>query len=316
MSPENLSPENSHSANVVYQVDLLRFDVMARIKGDHAPTDLSTDLHPLGYYEASDARIAAGGVANETHEHEADIVMRVRRQSGGWGYGTPMSGLPRKLLPRLRVSNREGVEKPAKTFAQSGSTDGNGLVLSDMLRSRDLESRWNSNTAGVSLSPNVGSNWVPIYMEWASVEWKMGANGEKEWDHNFFVGLGERKEWLWTKIKFNEEIPLTTHSIKFVVTRLQVREKDENGKEVERIYTTVPIEPNSVRPDDATDLTPEIVLVPQIDASAFLKFAPEVATDETPGVYKTQLTILKNPEQTLKHFIVELEDQNVYLPRH
>ena len=313
---ENKDEDYTASVSVHYEVDTIGFQLFSRIKADHDPTDLYTDLGRDAFF----ASIAVGGLETENHEHEADVAMFVKRQSGNFGYGSPMTNVPRSILPRLRISNREGVKTAARLDGlNTGNTDQSGRVMADHLISRDLETNgWEGGDVSVYLSsvPYVHNR---IHMSWGRTHWRMGEYGEKPWDYSFLSATQEDKFWLWAKVMFRDDeddskdLPLIGHSMKFVVTRLQVRERDANGKTVERVYTTTPIYPHS-EPFDSYESrrAPEIILVDEIDVSKYIEFSPAIVRDNKNGIYKTQAKLLKNPDQSVRHFIIELEDQGAH----
>ena len=298
------------SARVGYAADIVTFGLMSRLKGDHDPTDLWTDLRPPGYYGASSATIAAGGLETPGREHEADIVMQVKRAGGNWVYGTPLGGIERGILPRLRASNREGVETPAEITEQEGTTNAGGHVLSDVLRSRDKESRmYGPDMVGVYLN-NANSNWNPIYMRWASVEWKMGQNGEKPWNSKFILFNSDYTETVWLKAKTIEDKPLVGHTLNLVPQRVVVSEMDEAMEEmVTKIFTTNPQEVTQNAGD------PDVRVYYQQDLSTLTGsylILPGAMSGDDQGVYTGQITVKYSPNFSVLSYQLAVEDQAVY----
>ena len=305
------------SCSVYYYADVISFDLISRIKGDHDESDLYTDLRASGYYPASSARIAAGGFVTDEHEHEADIVMRIKRSGGNFGYGTTLPNVPRSLLPRLHIHNREGVEKPADSEEKSGMTDADGRVLSDVLTSRDLETHGGE---GGDMSVSFSSDDRParsIYLDWGETQWRMGENGEKSWNNRFLLLGGDYTEWVWAKVtqfESDENKPLLDHTMKLVVNRLQVRETNsETDAEQTTLYTTNQREANQYANNGDDDASFRVVYAPDLtDQVTRFVGLPGEMSDSGNGVYKGQFTIHKIAGVTIDKLNFALEDQGVY----
>ena len=308
----------SASYSATYSVDLLRFDLMSRLKGDHDATDLTTDLIASDYRNIPSAYIAAGGFETEAHDHEADIVMAVKTRGGNWGNGTPIPDVERDILPRLRISNREGVEKSAKTQKQGGTTDSSGRILSDVLTSRDIESRMYARDM---VSVHLGSapaNSNPIYMHWGNVKWRMGQEGDKQWNTRFLLLGSDYSEWVWVQIKKYDDKPLLGHTVRLIVDRLQVSETDEQTGEVETtLYTTNKTEADQYSDNGDDDPSFRVVYAKDLtgDVSRFIAL-PGAMSDSGGGVYKGQFTINQIKGVEINTLKLALEDQGVYRPEY
>ena len=316
---DNRDENYATSYGVTYIVDLINFGLMSRLKGDHDPTDLSTDLQGGGYSAASHADIAAGGFASENHEHEADVVMSVKARGGNWGQGTPLPDVPRRILPRLRIHNREGVKVAAQNTPQGGATDQGGRVLSDIVRSRDLKTYYiEGGTVDLSLG-NANSNSNYILMGWGNIEWRMGEEGDKQWNTRFLLLGGDYSEWVWTKVKHHTGKPLLDHTMKLIVDRLQVRETNPQTGEVKTtLYTTDQSEAGQGEDgdeDEGGDPSFRVVYAPDltVDVARFITLPGEMS-DSGGGVYKGQFTVHKIEGVEIDKLNLSLEDQGVYRP--
>ena len=310
-------------ATLIYEVDTVSFDVFSRIKADHDSTDLYTDLRASGYYPGSSASIAAGGQETQNHEHEADIVMRIKRQRGNWGYGTPLPNVPRSILPRLRVSNREGVKIPVKSYdLNTGKTDSDGRVMANHLFSRDLESHGGAGGEVGVYPSNVPYVYNRIGMSWGEVEWRMGQDGDKQWNTRFLLLGGDYSEWAWVKVKNYDDKPLLDHTMKLIVDRLQVRETNsETGAVKTTLYTTNKTEAdqysNNGDDDEGGEPSFRVVYAKDLtgDVSRFITLPGEMS-DSGQGVYKGEFTVRKVANVTIDKLNLALEDQGVYRPEY
>ena len=299
---------DSASVNVNYAVDLVQFYVMSRLKADHDPTDLYTGFSNPFDFPKFGAHIAAGGIETSTHEHEADFAIMVRKVSST----TPLPDVPRSLLPRLRIRNREGVEVPLDIREQEGTTNANGVILSDTALSRDrtVTTYYPSHPVDAYLGNVPYSSWTRLFMEWGTTEWKMGENGEKEWNTNFLFNGGDYTEWLWAKTTTVEAKPLSGHTMKLLVERMELSSTDEQtGEPRTTIYTTDPAEVAAnegdsgvqvIYQDDLSDLVTDFLTL------------PDEMSDAGDGVYKGQITIKNSEDFSVEDLKMSLEDQGVY----
>ena len=132
----------------------------------------------------------------------------------------------------------------------------------------------------VSPSNSVGTGAL-INQVWGSVEWKMGANGEKEWNTRFLLLNADYTEWVWAKVKTVGDKPLRGHTMKLVVERLEVTSTDAQN--------------------DLSSLVTNFITLPG-DLS-----------DAGEGVYKGQITLKQSDNFRVENFKMSFEDQGVYL---
>jgi hypothetical protein len=306
-----------------YEARIVRFEISARRKGSVPDPKV---LAGFGGY----ASIAAGHKLSD--EHQAEVLLKAT-VPGAWGVPTGLAGIPLWSLPKLRLHSEKGVEKDAKLLPPSDSdtpanekpadhTDNSGYIIINRVLSRDLTTLITGHTyvtlADNVYNPSAQANHAFIYQNrWEKVEWKMGENGEKPWKTDFYAGNADSKEKIWANAVFGyryspllhiqEDVPLTKHTVKFVVNHLAVRERDDNGVWVNRVYTS---DPN----DRATNysIDTEFIYQADLDVSRYVKFSPPTAIMDAQGVVKSEMTIIKDPNRLVTKVVPGLEDQDVY----
>ncbi|BCM91913.1 hypothetical protein IAD21_03791 [Abditibacteriota bacterium] len=277
-----------------YAAAPVTFSLLARLKAVHEVTNLVDDY-------SSSATIAAGHLSNGQHIHEADLALQIVGPDN-----TPVANAEIPRLSKLTVDHPGGVEKSAtlQGIVSSGTTDANGRIYLGSLLSRDLTSSVNDTvTVHLKDAPEVKAT---IAEGWASIDWKMGANGEKPWDPWFFAFDSDHTEGVVAKAQFAEQIPLTKHTMKFLVKRLVVDQTGVNGSVTHTIYTTDKTEADNAGPDSG------VVYNKSINASSYLSFSPESVQDQGNGTYKTQMTIKHSQAWQITDLTLGLEDQGVY----
>ena len=284
--------QNTASARVSYAVDLVQFRLMSRLKANHDPTDFHTGFNNRFDISPAGAHIAAGGIETPTHEHEADFVIRVSKSTSG----TPLSGLPRGLLPRLRVRNREGVVVPVEIRAQANTTNSNGLLLSDTALSRDTmtgSSTQDPRPVDAYLSNVTNSSPTRLFMEW---------DQNDDWTFDAVFIKPNAQLPVTFRPKFND-LPITGHSLKFIVAKILVSGYDPAvDEERTRYYTSDPAEVDA-------EASPPVLLGP---IETYAKFDNPVATDSGGGVYQNTLRLRPPEDQLVEDVEFQAEDKGVF----
>jgi hypothetical protein len=68
-----------------YNAEPVKVSVLSRLRGDHVPSDLTTDFNSPSYYQGyTQSTIAAGHKGAAPHEHEADLALEILHATG-WG---------------------------------------------------------------------------------------------------------------------------------------------------------------------------------------------------------------------------------------
>lgn len=300
-------PSGIASVGLDYDAQLVNLAVLARLKVDHSPSNLSQDF-------SSAASIAAGHLDNGDHIHEADIALQFAGQDN-----QPLTNVNVPRMPKLGVEHAQGVEKSATLPAapSAGTTDVNGRIYIGSLLSRDLTSSL-GDTVNVQLKDTSGTG-ATIGEGWASMDWKMkSSDAEAEdqltWDPHIFPG---KSQTVICKARFAPDRPLTNHKMRFYVSRVHVIEADPNtGIGVEHVYVCDDLRPDEMNNPNVFHTDPK-----QIDAGLpggkYASFGGgsngyEIVQDSGEGTYKSQLKVTNSTDWQVLSVEVAIEDQGVY----